>query len=780
MSDEEFLITLREAFVVEAQEHLQAMTSGLLDLEQRPSDERRRELVENTFREAHSLKGASRAVSRMDIESLCQEMETIFSDWKDHDPKVSPAQFDALNRAVNLVGNLIDLPATTEDAATTRSIEELVKELRSLPPTGGNVDASGECEAVENAPVVAPRKEVSRKPRKTRRKAPPVANALHLPPAAPVAPPAQETEKPQASETIRVSMAKMDSLLLQAEEMISVKLTAGQHATELRELGDGFALWHARWAKVRDANRQNGSPANAGKAAELREFMEWNQGFITTLEKRISTLARSARQDERTIGALVDELLDDAKDLVMLPCSTLVDLFPKQVRDLARNEGKEVELTIHGREVELDKRILEEMKAPLIHLVRNAIDHGMETPAERARAGKPERGRLTISVSQAEGNKALIVVTDDGRGIHADKLRASAVKRGTLSAEDAARMSDEAALSLIFQSGISTSPIVTEVSGRGLGMAIVREKVMKLGGTILLESKPGKGTTFRILLPVTLATFKGVLVQAGGQTFVIPVSSAERIKRFHCDEIRTMEGRETVELDGRAVAFMQLADALGLPRRPAVGTQQYIECVVLGTGEGRVAFGVDAVMNEQEVLVKNLGRPLLRVRNIAAATVLGSGTPVLILNAADLLKSAVRAASTSCHVSARSADPEVKVNRILVADDSVTSRMLIKNILETSGYSVETATDGMEALATLRNRDFDLLVSDVEMPRMNGFELTNSVRGDQKYHELPVVLVTALSSREDRERGIDAGANAYIVKSSFDQSDLLSVISNLI
>lgn len=773
MSDEEFLITLREAFIVEAQEHLQAMTSGLLDLEQHPQGARRQELVEITFREAHSLKGASRAVSRMDIEALCQEMETIFAEWKEHEPKVSAAQFDALNRCVNLVSTLIDLPATTEDPSVLRSIEELVRELRG-EAVESKVAAPQEMDAApssEGAP---------KKARKPRRKVSPTPKAIHLPPAMPAAPASAEVEKTQTTETIRVSMAKMDSLLLHAEEMISVKLTAGQHAAELRELGDSFAMWHTRWAKVRDANRQSGTQTNATKALELREFMEWNQGFMSTLEKRISTLARTARQDERTIGALVDELLDGAKDLVMLPCATLLDIFPKQVRDLARDEGKEVELVMHGREVELDKRILEEMKAPLIHLVRNAIDHGMDTPAERAKAVKPGRGTLTISVSQAEGNKALIVVSDDGRGIRADKLRASAVKHGTISAEDATRMSDEAALSLIFQSGVSTSPIVTEVSGRGLGMAIVREKVTKLGGTILVESKPGKGTTFRILLPVTLATFKGVLVQAGGQTFVIPVSSAERIKRFHCDDIRTMEGRETVELDGRAVAFTQLADALELPKRPSAATQQYIECVVLGAGDDRVAFGVDAVLNEQEVLVKNLGRPLLRVRNIAAATVLGSGTPVLILNAADLLKSAVRAASTSRHVSVKAADPEAKVSRILVADDSVTSRMLIKNILESSGYSVETATDGMEALATLRNRQFDLLVSDVEMPRMNGFELTSSVRSDQKYHELPVVLVTALSSREDRERGIDAGANAYIVKSSFDQSDLLSVVGNLI
>lgn len=796
MSDEEFLIQLREAFVVEAQEHLQAVTNGLLGLEQRPAADRRRELVETTFREAHSLKGAARAVGRTDIESVCQEMESIFADWKERAPEISAAQFDVLNRSVDLVARLIPFSETVQAPAETSAIEALVDQLRSLS-TAGETNASVLPARAKAKAAKPPR---ASKTREVRKKAvaapalPPVA-PLPVPPAkngagqnpgtaepkvsAPALPVA-DVERSQATETIRVSMAKMDSLLLQAEEMIAVKLTARQRAADLHELEQSFDEWRTRWTRVRDVSRKDGLASAGDHASPLNQFVEWNQGFINAMEKKVAALARCARQDERAAGALVDELLNDAKKLVMLPCATVLDLFPKQVRDLARDEDKEVDLIIQGREVELDKRILEEMKAPLIHLVRNAIDHGIEEPSERLGAGKSKRSTLNITVSQAEGNKVLVTVSDDGRGLQASKLRASAVRQGVLSAEDAERISDETALDLIFQSGVSTSPIVTEVSGRGLGMAIVREKVLKLGGTITIESRAGRGTTFRIQLPVTLATFKGILVQAGGQTFVIPVSSAERIKRFRRKEIRTVEGRETVPLDGRAVAFVQLADVLELPKRGTDAPQEFIESVVLGTGEGRIAFGVEAVLNEQEVLVKNLGKPLLRVRNIAAATVLGSGTPVLILNAADMLRSAVRAASTSRYAPAPQADAGTKANRILVADDSVTSRMLIKNILETSGYAVETATDGLEALTSLRNREFDLLVSDVEMPRMNGFELTTSVRADQKLNEMPVVLVTALSSREDKERGIDAGANAYIVKSSFDQSDLLSVVSKLI
>jgi two-component system chemotaxis sensor kinase CheA len=747
MTDEEFLIQLRQAFVVEAQEQLQAITAGLLTLEQNPAAERRQELVEDTFREAHSLKGAARAVGRTDIESLCQEMETIFAAWKERATVITPDQFNVLNCSVNLVGRLIALEATAQSPEDIAAIEALLAELRGQPSSGASS-------------VEPPSPQ------------PPV-------PAAEIERPQTQTQT-QAAETVRVSMAKMDSLLLHAEEMIALKLAAGQHASDLHDLEEAFNAWQVRWARMQNGSRRSRSAQRSARTPELDEFLDWNQEFIVNLGKKVAALARLARHDERTVGSLVDELLANAKKLVMLPCSSVLDLFPKQVRDLANSEGKEVDLVIQGREVELDKRILEEIKAPLIHLVRNAVDHGIETSSNRAAAGKPSRSSLNITVSQAEGNKVLITVSDDGRGIQAAKLRASAVKQGVISAEDASRLSDEASFSLIFQSGLSTSPIVTEVSGRGLGMAIVRDKVAKLGGAISIESRVGQGTTFRILLPVTLATFKGMLVRAGGQTFVIPISSAECIKRFRLDEIKTVEGRETVELNGRAIAFVQLAEVLHLPESHSDQSSAYVESVVLGAGDRRIAFGVQAVLNEQEVLVKKLGHPLQRVRNVAAATVLGSGTPVLILNPSDLLNSAVGAATAVAHAAVAMAHADAKASRILVADDSVTSRMLIKNILETSGYNVETATDGLEALNCLRNNQFDLLVSDVEMPRMNGFELTSSVRTDQKLNELPVILVTSLASREHRERGIDAGANAYIVKSSFDQSDLLSVVGKLI
>jgi two-component system chemotaxis sensor kinase CheA len=283
-----------------------------------------------------------------------------------------------------------------------------------------------------------------------------------------------------------------------------------------------------------------------------------------------------------------------------------------------------------------------------------------------------------------------------------------------------------------------------------------------------------------MLLPVTLATFKGVLVDAGGQTFVIPTASVDRIVRMRREEIKTIEGREVIGLNGHALSLARLDDVLELPRRAPLDAL-FLEVVVLGTAEQRVGFTVDTVLNEQEVLVKNLGKPLVRVRNIAGATILASGMPVLILNVTDLLKSAVRNAGTGRLAAAPETGEEPPLRRrVLVVDDSLTSRTLLKNILESAGYEVVTAVDGIDALTQLASRDFALVVSDVEMPRMDGFDLTTKIRGDTKLGELPVVLVTAMASREYQERGIDAGANAYVIKSSFDQSNLLDIIRRLI
>jgi two-component system chemotaxis sensor kinase CheA len=382
-----------------------------------------------------------------------------------------------------------------------------------------------------------------------------------------------------------------------------------------------------------------------------------------------------------------------------------------------------------------------------------------------------------------------VSVSDDGSGVALDKVRAAAVKMGLLPADAAKRPLHQEIVQLIFVSGMSTSPIITDISGRGLGLAIVREKVEKLGGSVSVESNKGaEGTVFRLVVPMSTATFRGVLVRVGELLFVAPVSNVERVVRVHDEDIKTIENRETIRLNGQILPLARLRDIVELPARKNGSTDSmtsglreanYKPVIVLTSSEKRIAFLVDEVLQEQEVLVKGLGAQLKRVRNIAGATVLGSGKVVPVLNVSDLMKSAVRSASASRKETTAGQTP-AGAGRILVAEDSITSRTLLRNILETAGYRVTTAVDGADALAQVRSKEFDLVVSDVDMPRMNGFELTAKIRADRKLGEMPVVLVTALESRDDKERGIEAGANAYIVKSSFDQSNLLEVVKRFL
>ncbi len=777
-SDEAFLKRLRAAFQIEAEEHVQAMGAGLLELESGVAAERRKAVVETIYREAHSLKGAARAVNFAEIETVCQELESVFSLWKKGELEPAPEQFDALHRAVNLVGGLL-APGGGQAGrigAVTQALAQ-VRQRGARPERPGFAGQEPSARAKAELPDV-PRGLSQPAPTQSLADAAPDAAAASAPTPATTPgvalptrrEPARLASQPAsvARETVRISAAKLDSVLLQAEEMLAVKTTVKERAAELRALAAELARWGAEWA--------NAAPEQAAA------FLEWNLAFFKTLEGRTHALARRAEQDQRALGGLVDDLLADAKRLVMLPFSRLLEGFPRLVRELARDEGKDVQLVMSGHDVEIDKRILEELKDALVHLLRNGVDHGIEPPAERVAAHKPPRATVELHVSQAGASEVDVCVSDDGRGIEVEKVKAAAVRKGLVSEEEAERMDAAQAQGLIFQSDLSTSPAITEISGRGLGMAIVRERVQKLGGRIAVESEAGRGTTFRITLPLTLATLRGLTVHAGGQAFVVPLPQIERAARVCPAEVETVEGRDTIAIGGRVLPLVELGEVLELSRGPgATGKppDRPFEVLILGVAEERIAFRVDAVGSEQEVLVKPLGWPLLRVRNVAGATVLADGLPAPILHVPDLLKSAVRTRMADRGKGTAELAPRRKVT-VLVAEDSITSRTLLKSILESAGYPVKTAVDGADALAALQAGEFGLVVSDIDMPRLDGFGLTAAIRADTRLQHLPIVLVSARETREDRERGIDVGASAYLVKSSFEQSDLLSVVARLV
>lgn len=631
-AEKEFLKNIMDLFRVEAGEHVAAIVSGLKGLALELPEAEKKKIIETLYREAHTLKGAARAVDASDIEAICRDLESEFSRLKKAD-----------------------------------LTEEILLNLRKH---GDSLQFS--CAAMF----------------------------------------------PQEQETVRISAARLDALLVQIEELRSARLVSAHIASELAKQG-------------------------------------------------VSDLAVTAQKHSTALSALIDTILVELKEAAMLPFNTLEQYFEKVVKEVARDRGKIAEFRLEGGEVRIDKRILDEMKPAFVHVLRNAVDHGIESAEERSTLSKPGGGKIKMKISQMDATRIEITVSDDGRGIDVAGVKRAAAQTGLAEAD---------ALQLIFKSGVSTSPVVTDISGRGLGLAIVLEKVEALRGAISVETTAGRGTTFRMTLPSAVSTYRALLVMTCGNAFLIPTSHVEMVARVPSDSIKTVENRETVEIGGVVLGLVRLEDALKIARA-GQSRDGKTSVVVLRSEDCRIAFPVDEILGEQEVMVKPLGSQLVRVRNVAGAAVLGDGSVVPVLKPADLLKSAAGLGEVPRKEIKK---PEVARLSILVAEDSITARTLLKNILESAGYRVETAVDGTDALTKLKEGEYDLVVSDVDMPRMNGFELTAKIRADRNLAELPVILVTALEKREDRERGMEVGANAYIVKSSFDQSNLLETIRRFI
>ena len=779
--EKEFLKKLLAAFKIEAEEHIRTITAGLLELEKERRTEQRDSLVETIFREAHSLKGAARSVNMTEIETVCQALESVFHDWKEGNKAPDVREFDSLHRRLDTISQLLLAQENAPPRGTAAGPPSPQQESEPVKPQAG-----GASRKAGKRPALEKETRAERKAGTTAEKARPdrePAAEEAEPPNRPRIPAGKE--KSVLQETVRIQAAELDSLLRQTEELSFIKLELDQYLGSLKETSESLELWKKQWSQAAPQLKQlfqtidKGSAGTEHGVSGLPEVLENNFEHFKLLETRLAGLEKSVEADRRTVSAMVDTLLAGLKNTLMSPCSSMLEIFPKIVRELSRDQGKQVELQLRGGEVEIDRRIMEQIKEPLIHLVRNSIDHGIEKPELRERLNKPSLGRLTMAINQLKSNQIEILVSDDGAGIDLEKIKKAAVKKGIISEKEARRLTDQEALALIFESNISTSAIITDISGRGLGLTIVREKVEKVSGSVAVETSPNAGTTFRLVLPITLASFRAVLVKVNGQPFAIPTMQVLQSRKINKEEVKTVENRETISANGYTLPLVRLADVLELRERSEEERSGPVSALILGTADKLVAFSVDQLLGEQEILLKSLGSQLSRVRNITGATILGSGQVVPVLNVSDLIKSARQATAAQSEALIPAAE-KAKKKSILVVEDSITARMLLKNILESAGYAVKTAVDGLDGFTQLRTADFDLLVSDVDMPRLNGFDLTSKVRGDRKLADLPVVLVTALDSRADRERGIDVGANAYIVKSTFDQSNLLEVIQRLI
>jgi two-component system, chemotaxis family, sensor kinase CheA len=570
-------------------------------------------------------------------------------------------------------------------------------------------------------------------------------------------------------DTMRVEPQKLDVLMKQANELTVAKIRIARHLTQIEELTTLYEEWSR---EIFVAHRsvladQNSSGSHAGT-------------------QRVATLLQHDRERIERLGILVNDLRNVAyEDSARLDSVvTIFQLFPRLVRDLARDQGKAVQLIMEGGETTADKRILEEMKDPLMHMIRNAIDHGLETPDERQHCGKSRIGTIRLRAHLTPSNLA-IEVADDGRGLDLEGIKRTALKRRLRREEELAAMTPEQIQSLIFAPGFSTSPLVTDVSGRGVGLDVVCANVERLKGSIQVESSWGHGCTLRICLPRALAATRVLIVMADRRPYALPIEYVHTTRLVSLQEIFPIEGTDTIVVDGKPISLAHLSTLLELSSQAAAVKESKPpdpdkprSCIILTVGDEQIGLFVDALLDEQEVVVKPHSAILKRVRNVSGATILGTGEVCMVLNPLDLLQSVRKRPARMIQEPSR---PKLKrQHAILLVEDSITTRTQEKRILESAGYEVVAAVNGVDALQKLSSRAFDAVVSDVQMPHMDGLTLTERIRREPKYNELPIVLVTSLATEEDKRRGVEVGANAYIAKPTFDQQLLLDTLRRLI
>ncbi|MDX2096730.1 MAG: hybrid sensor histidine kinase/response regulator [Leptolyngbyaceae cyanobacterium bins.59] len=774
---------LRGIFKTTGEEHLQQMEAGLLELEKHPDDHA---LLETLLREAHSLKGDANMLGVTDVGNLSHQFEDVLGQIKRSEITLSPDLSDRLYRGLDAMRKLIHAAVTGEPAgvntfhvmaylmgATPPQVEEMPAPASQEEPPSNleGIEEQPEAtpeeatiEAFEAHPVAVETPPISQSP------APPLQSATST---------SQSQSPTYRIDTIRVETRKLDALMTQAGELTVTKTRIDRRLIDIEEVISLWEDWSRDAFKHRVSIGKVGSRGNQGGAKQFQSFYQLSEDRLEQLGMLLGRLRTFAYEDATRLDTIANELEEGIRTLRLLPLSTIFNLYPRMVRDLARQQGKSVELVIEGGETRVDKRILEEMKDPLMHMIRNAIDHGIESPEEREHMGKSPDARIHLRAYQT-ANNIVIEVADDGRGLAVESIKQTALKRGICQPEDLASMTSSQIQALIFAPGFSTRTFVTEVSGRGVGLDVVRTNVDRLKGNIQVDSIPAKGTTFRIQLRTTLATAHVLIVAIGGISYALPVEFVETSLPVRSEDIFTVKGRDTILLDRQPVSVVRLANLLelGSSQVSSQNTSLTLPCIVLQVGGERLGLLIDELIDEQDVVLKPQSKLLRRIPNVSGATILGTGEVCMVLNPTDLVKSARKQQGAIVH---RAMTQTVSQKHcILLVEDSITIRTQEKRILESAGYEVVTAVDGSDALRKLPTRAFDAVVSDIQMPNLDGLGLTEKIRQHKEYSELPVILVTSLASDEDKRRGAEAGANAYITKGTFDQTVLLDTLKRFV
>lgn len=790
MADDLSGFSMLELFRLEAESQTAILSAGILAVEE---TQRSPETIEAMMRAAHSLKGAARIVGLEPAVQVAHVLEDCFVLAGKGEFVVGPEHVDVLLAGVDFLSSIAKADdALDADAAWGDRAKSLVRDLAALPTQGGS--SSGPPAADEASPAVVEPTEAASPP-------PPQPPPVSKPEPTPSSPPSTEStaapaEAPRESTDARSGadakpatrpIDQTDRVVrVSAESLTRLVALAGESLVEARQLRpfvDSMVHLRGRQTELCDQLSALEERLRTGEvvlpAADvelLARVRSASEDHLARFTDRVEEFEAFARRNEDLSNRLHHEVIKSR----MRPLADGIRGFPRMVRDLARQLGKQIRFEVHGDQTGVDRDILDKLEAPLSHLIRNALDHGLETPPEREAAGKPPVGTIRLEARHRAGMLNITLV-DDGRGIDVDALRSRAVDRGLVAHAVAEQLSEMELLEFLFLPGFSTKDMVTEISGRGVGLDVVQSMVKAVGGNVRIATQPGWQTTFTLQLPITMSVIRALLVEIGGEPYAFPLTRIDQIIHCRHDELRTVEGRQYFDRDGISIGLVLASQILEIP---ATGAPSDPLPVVVVSDRGQ-QFGliVDTYLGERDLEVRPLDPRLGKVPDVNSASLLENGSPVLIVDVEDLVRSIdnVLAGRRLSRVEfERLAEQERQRKRVLVVDDSITVRELERQLLQSRGFAVDVAVDGMDGWNAIRSVHYDLIVTDVDMPRMDGIGLVSLIKADPSRKDIPVVIVSYKDREEDRLRGLDAGANRYLTKSSFHDETFLTTIVDLI
>lgn len=735
--------TLMELFREEVKSLCGTLADGLVTLEQDPTDPKR---IEPLMRAAHSIKGAARIVGVELGVDLAHVMEELLVAAQHGKHRLTAEHIDALLHAVDLLTDLgrsnLKAWAKSNASRTAAAVANLQAALAGGKLTNPPKPITPIEEAAVNTVVET-------------------ANDVAQP-------------SPEEDRVVRISAKSLSRLLgLAGESLVEAHWLQPftQSLLRLKKQQDHIADALEGLHRELSAPNARTEPLVRTSEETLKQLTECRRGLLA----RIEEFETHARQSDDLNTRLYREIIAGR----MRPFADGTHGVQRMVRDVARQLGKKVKFDVLGQSTDVDRDILDKLEAPLGHLLRNALDHGLELPEERLAVGKPETGLLKLEARHQAG-MLNIRVTEDGRGIDLAKLRHKVVAKGLTSRDLAARLSDPELLDFLFLPGFSTAEQVTDVSGRGVGLDAVQAMAQAVGGVIRIHTVLGKGSTFELQLPITLSVLRAVLVRIGGDPYALPLNRTDRLLKLRPDAVRTLEGKAHFDADGKPIGMVPVHRLLELPASDAK-REDDLTVVVVSDRLHQYGLLVDDFLGEQDLVVRPLDARLGKIPNVNAAALLDDGSPVLILDVDDLARSAAALVQDGRLRHERAARAvSIRKKRILVVDDSAIVREAERQLLLGRGYDVDLAVDGLDGLNALKQGDYDLVVSDIDMPRMTGLEFVKAIRGESRVQSVPVVIVSYKDRDDDRLRGLQVGANAYLTKSSFHDGKFLDTIEDLI